>query len=337
MRTQRGFTIVELLVVIAIIGILVALLLPAVQAARERARLVQCGNHLRQMATAFLSHESAQGHYPTSGWGYMWIGIPDAGYGPRQPGGWAYNILSYMEYDDLRASAYSLEVLDRRTGWGPDPTVYTDEKLPIVTTPVPQFSCPSKRPHQLVPMFSKPGRPYLANNLSGCRTKANCLVPRGDYRVNSGSIGAKDTPGPGYHRESGPWSLTWRTQNGISFQCSTIRVDQVTDGTSKTAMVGEKFLSPDFYTNGDYTADDQCVFSGHDNDNNGYTADGRTPYPPLRDTSRPKLNEDRFRFGSAHPVGFNMAFCDGSVRFIQYNIDPDVFALCGGRNDQEER
>ncbi len=335
MRAQRGFTIVELLVVIAIIGVLVALLLPAVQAARERARLVECRNHLHQMALAFLHHESVHGHYPTSGWGYMWVGIPDAGYGVRQPGGWAYNILEYMECSDLRESAYSLKVLDRRTGWEPDPTVYVDEKLPLITTLVPQFNCPSKRPIQLYPMAK--GHTYLANNVPGCRYSSRCFVARGDYRVNSGSKGAHDTPGPPSHEASEPRAMTARTQNGISFQCSTVRVDQVTDGTSKTAMIGEKFLSEQYYESGEYTADDQCVFSGHDNDNNGYTANYGTPYPPLRDVPRQKLNEDRFRFGSAHTVGFNMAFCDGAVRLIQYNIDPEVFALCGGRDDQEER
>jgi prepilin-type N-terminal cleavage/methylation domain-containing protein len=337
MRVQRGFTLVELLVVIAIIGILVALMLPAVQAAREQARMVQCRNNLRQMATAFLSHESAQGHYPTSGWGYMWVGIADAGYGERQPGGWAYNILKYMEYEELRDSAYTLAVLDRRTGIEPDPHAdeYRDEKLPLITTLVPMFICPSKRGAQLYPMASR--HVYLANNLQGCDSRSKCVVARGDYRVNSGSIGAGDIMGPSHHDYSGSWSKNARNQNGISFQASMIRVTQVTDGTSRTAMVGEKFLHPDNYYSGEYTADDQCVFSGHDNDNNGYMADGRNRIPPRREESGVKHTDDRFRFGSAHAVGFNMAFCDGAVRLIEYGIDPDVFVLFGGRDDEERR
>ena len=97
MATRRAFTLVELLVVIAIIGLLVALLLPAIQASRESARKVQCRNNLKQIATAFLNHESSQGHLPTSGWGYKWVGVRDAGYGMDQPGGWAFNILEYLE------------------------------------------------------------------------------------------------------------------------------------------------------------------------------------------------------------------------------------------------
>ena len=93
----RGFTLVELLVVIAIIGILIALLLPAVQAAREAARRTQCRNQLKQLALGCLLHESSHGHLPAGGWGYTWTGDPDMGFGPRQPGGWIYSTLPFVE------------------------------------------------------------------------------------------------------------------------------------------------------------------------------------------------------------------------------------------------
>ena len=83
---KSGFTLVELLVVIAIIGVLIALLLPAVQSAREAARRTQCANHLKQMALGFMNHESATGGFPSGGWGYKWSGDPDAGTGEGQPG-----------------------------------------------------------------------------------------------------------------------------------------------------------------------------------------------------------------------------------------------------------
>src|SRR5258706_4890817 len=92
-----GFTLVELLVVIAIIGILVALLLPAVQAAREAARRTQCTNQLKQLATGCMNHESTLKYYPCGGWGWDWVGDADRGNGQNQPGGWMYNILPFLE------------------------------------------------------------------------------------------------------------------------------------------------------------------------------------------------------------------------------------------------
>ena len=83
--------------VIAIIGILVALLLPAIQAAREAARRTQCKNNLRQIALACLNHESTHKTFPHGGWGWHWMGDPDKGFGRKQPGGWIYQATPYLE------------------------------------------------------------------------------------------------------------------------------------------------------------------------------------------------------------------------------------------------
>ena len=98
---HRGFTLVELLVVIAIIGILVSLLLPAVQAAREAARRLQCSNQVRQLALAALLHVDSRQYLPSGGWGWNWVGDPDRGFGKKQPGSWVYSTLPYLEEEAL--------------------------------------------------------------------------------------------------------------------------------------------------------------------------------------------------------------------------------------------
>src|SRR6478752_6413197 len=132
LKIRRAFTLVELLVVIAIIGILIALLLPAIQAARETARITQCKNNLKQIGLAWQNHHNTYKHFPTGGWGYFWTGDPDRGYDKLQPGGWAYNILPFME-----------ESVVHDIGKGLTYPAKAAALLQQIQTPVKGFACPS--------------------------------------------------------------------------------------------------------------------------------------------------------------------------------------------------
>lgn len=337
-RTQadaRGFTLVELLVVIAIIGLLVALLLPAIQASRETARKTQCKNNLRQMSGGFLNHESAQKFLPSSGWGNRWVGDPDGGFGATQPGGWAYSILPYMEYQTLfdagnrKAELESLYDLEDRGD-----ELSNEHFLRLVTTVVPLFNCPTKRAAALYPMDVAPGLGQLARNVPVCWAASGCRVARGDYLVNSGNLSAGDTQGPllTFTEPLYPSRRNSAGQNGISFARSEVRYNEITDGSSKTLMISEKYLNPDHYENGVDPADNQCVYSGHNSDNNGYTGNDETAWPPFRD--RPGVDAPH-RFGSAHAEGLHIAYCDGSVHFIDFDVDYRVWFGLGDRDDAE--
>ena len=113
-QARKGFTLVESLVVMGVIGILVSLMLPAVQAAREAARRIQCRNNLKQLALGMEHHVLAYGCYPSNGWGFCWIGDPDRGTGTAQPGGWIYNILPYLEQQPLHALGSASKARPRR-------------------------------------------------------------------------------------------------------------------------------------------------------------------------------------------------------------------------------
>jgi prepilin-type N-terminal cleavage/methylation domain-containing protein len=133
-RERRGFTLVELLVVIAIIGILIALLLPAIQAAREAARRAQCANNLKQLGQGWISHLDAQKFFPSSGWGLYWVGNPDLGFGKKQPGGWTYNILPYIEQRQLHDLGKGQGTAAKRAG-----------ARQVCRTPLSVMNCPTRR------------------------------------------------------------------------------------------------------------------------------------------------------------------------------------------------
>jgi prepilin-type N-terminal cleavage/methylation domain-containing protein len=318
---SRGFTLVELLVVIAIIGILVALLLPAVQAAREAARRSQCINHLKQIGVGFLTHENTHGFLPCSGWSPWHVGDPQFGAGREQPGGWMYQILPYIE----EQAVYNIP----DEGDKAVTTAQKNQAVQLQESPITIFNCPTRRPAKL--------HPYkLPNTWTPHNSVRPTQVTKADYAANAG-----DGPeGPRFwikedkefeerpewlfrsfaNPDGNPWPPL-DGQTGVNYLGAEIKFQHITDGTSKTYMVGEKCLNPDFYdciTGMEDGGDNHSLYQGWDWDVHRWAADH---WPPVPDT--PGL-EAYQQFGSAHPGAWHVVLCDGSVTPVGYDVDLEV-------------
>jgi prepilin-type N-terminal cleavage/methylation domain-containing protein len=316
---KYGFTLVELLVVIAIIGILIALLLPAIQAAREAVRRMQCSNNLKQLGMAALGHLDSTKIYPTGGWSWWMVGDPDLGFRKRQPGSWCYNILPWIE---MRAAH------DSGKGGTPAEKAAAANQLTHYLFSV--FNCPTRRPAIL---FPKPYGPSVAYNAADNQPNNN-VENRTDYAVCGGHHAkylyyGNPTP-PGVDTYSMPNLLT-----GVSFLFSEVKVSDIRDGTSHTIYAGEKNLSPDRYFTGDDWADNESQFHGFDNDSTRFTgsAYGFDDSHPSRDR---RGYDDQYRFGSAHAAVCIFVLCDGAVQNLSYDIDPGTFIKLGGRDQKLE-
>lgn len=330
-RPLHGFTLVELLVVIAIIGVLVALLLPAIQAAREAARRNSCKNNLKQLALGCLNHESTTKHFPTGGWGHDWIGDADRGSGQDQPGGWIYNVLPFIEEGAKHAlpadGDKGLIQAEQRAG-----------ALLLLQQPVNVINCPSRRTGT-----------FVAGTTAGAKNCGNVssdmLLGRGDYAASAGDRNIGYGKGPpsilaidfGLYKWDiidGIGSLRKDIQftdgngvlvdqlTGVMFERSEMRMRNISDGTSNTYLCGERFINSDHYDTAQHTADNETWCTGSNNDNyRPATKLPRADHPGPGPEGEASEDEGGDLFGSAHPSTWHMAFCDGHVEGLSYDID----------------
>jgi prepilin-type N-terminal cleavage/methylation domain-containing protein/prepilin-type processing-associated H-X9-DG protein len=316
---RRAVTLIEVLVVIAIIAILMAILVPAVQKVREASKLTECANNLRQIGIALHNNHDTYQHLPSGGWGWSWVGMPDRGTGPDQPGNWLYNVLPYVDQ-----GAY------RRLGAGETSPRLEQSMLTLLATPLPIFNCPSRRnggPYEGQPQYST----YLVGvgPTGGTTTITASQLARGDYAANAGSQGFNElSAGPATLKQGDspnyPWPST-ASCTGVIFQRSVVSLKHVTRGTSNTFLIGERYISANHYFDGLDIGDNEAMYVGFDNDGFRVTIE-----PPHRDQAG---YQNARIFGSNHSAGVNMLYCDGSVRFVAFDVDPDVFMDAGRRAD----
>ena len=301
-RSSRGFTLVELLVVIAIIGVLVALLLPAVQAAREAARRSQCSNNLKQLGLAVHNYHDTHNYLPVS------ISIWSEGAKPtpsRNGKGWIVSILPYMEQMPLYTKFEPYFSGDFASGGGlnTNDTNCRDAMKTVVKT----LLCPSDPDNK--PALGQ----WQCESFLTMRTNYKGIL--GDHKMgDSNSI--HPSPTPDRHNTNDANGIFYRNnyQDGLRFA-------SITDGTSNTLMIGEDVPSQNFHSAAYYSNGDYCSCHG----------------PPNFFVKPPTVGAwwNVMTFRSKHPGLVQFAVADGSVRSIQQNISYDLYRyLCNKQEGQ---
>jgi len=337
-----GFTLVELLVVIAIIGILVALLLPAVQAAREAARRVSCTNNLHNIGLACMNYHDSSKHLPTSisQWAEdrdrkgVWIGPPNgkmaiSNGGPGYNGkGWIVDILPAMEEtalsdaiaQGLKTSAGDFMISGPTVGKGMGAPSFRT----MLERQIPWLSCPSDESAQ-------PSTQQWYWSFSGrVITATTCYKGViGDSVINSGgATGANDTPFPNFgstpdcHNTADCNGLIWRAN-----YLNPVAMRKISDGASKTFMVGEAVVSQDYHSAA-FFADGTWATCG--NPLNYFIQ----PSDEAQIKAAPQWQAAR-GFKSMHPGGAHFVMADGSVHFVNESIDHITYRGLSTRNGGE--
>lgn len=325
---RTGFTLVELLVVIAIIGILVALLLPAVQKAREAAQRAQCVNNLRQMGLACLNHESARRYFPKSfGYTQTQSKLEEQ----RTGAGWIVTVLPYMEeqalfdlFQQCIEEAPRTQFSPRRGGIGFAPN-WTGSPTNIMATEISNLRCPSdSSPTITTTAWQWTGIEVFTGSYKG--SLGNSEISSGPGSYNS-AFPLEDPNNPGVflgrpdgHRDT--------SANGMFFRNSylkPVKMRHVKDGTTKTILCGEDLTRFNkhaalYYANGDWA-----------------TTNPPINYKPDLDAN-PDALDDYWNvqgFRSDHSGGANFVFVDGSCHFISDSVDRYSYQAYGSRNGEE--
>jgi prepilin-type N-terminal cleavage/methylation domain-containing protein/prepilin-type processing-associated H-X9-DG protein len=331
----RGFTLIELLVVIAIIGILIALLLPAVQKVREAANRASCTNNLKQIGLACHNFHDTYGFFPKSGYGIRDSGNPPSGYDwidddQIDPDGLPYYI-SRIQNGSL--AHRGLGRADR------DPKVQPGSAFWSILEYVEQGNAYRAR------FYGAVIKTYLCP--SRARTSPQA-APEPIDPIYNGTYGQSDV----FVNEGHPnlWAKTDyainRAVSPTGVSSSPIAIANITDGTSNTLLVAEKAMDIVLYNTGTWWYDEPCLSGGTAGTSRaGMTSGVAVPFFPDK-TLRPEEHTGTTEFflqgggafGSPHPGGINVLLCDGSVRSFPFstpiNTITAILTINGGETVQ---